>query len=435
MKNDDFYTDLKSKNEILCVAQDMGYNGEKTGSSWQGECPTHISTNGKCLVIWPSTQSFKCFHCGEKGDVINLVMLFKKLDHRDAVNYLADRVGMPQLGYKNLTPEEKSRREAEYQEKALIENILTEATAWYHSQLDKYPEIKKHLINHYEFSEDIIEELQIGFAPPPTTNNSVSQLATHLSKFSEFQGKLALSGLFSFGSPDGPFFDFFKGRIVFPYWKNGKVVYMTARATNLTPVDPYECYTDKARNVKDKGNPEYIKYKKLRTHDPNDPKRKHISKFIQNDSFMGEDNIRGAGEIIITEGAPDWVSAVDKGFAAISPVTTNFRDEDLEKLELLTRQAKSIYIINDNEENQAGLNGALKTGKYLTKNGRNVFLVELPRPDGVNKIDLNEYFRDYTADNLRDLMKKAKSVLEIMIYKLPNDFLKPTFTTPKNGSM
>ena len=49
------------------------------------------------------------------------------------------------------------------------------------------------------------------------------------------------------------------------------------------------------------------------------------------------------------------------------------------------------------------------------RRGGNVFLVELPRPDGVEKIDLNEYLKDHTADDLRKLMSEAKSVVDILI--------------------
>lgn len=126
-------------------------------------------------------------------------------------------------------------------------------------------------------------------------------------------------------------------------------------------------------------------------------KRNIFLNFIQNDVFMGEDTVRCADVIIIAEGAPDWVSAVDKGFhAIISPVTTNFREKDFEKLEKLTRGTKTVYIINDNEDNQAILKGALRTGKYLTGKGRNVFLVELTRPAG-GQSRLNEYFIDHTT--------------------------------------
>ena len=201
---------------------------------------------------------------------------------------------------------------------------------------------------------------------------------------------------------------------------------MIARATDLTPVNEYGCYADKDGKVKldDQGKPQYIKYKKLLTHDPNKLMRAAISKFIQNETFMGEDTIRGEKEIIITEGAPDWVSAVDKGFATISPVTTRFREEDQKKLAELTSGAESIYIINDNEENQAGLVGALRTAKYLTQKGKNVFLVELPRPAGATKIDLNEYLVKHTAQDLRQLMNSSPSHLEILINKLPGDFIK-----------
>ena len=94
--------------------------------------------------------------------------------------------------------------------------------------------------------------------------------------------------MFTFASPKGAYWDYFKGRIVFPYWKNGKVVNMIARATPITPVDQYECYS-KDENVKidDDGQPKYIKYKKLRRHDSDDEKRKHISKFVGEETFMG----------------------------------------------------------------------------------------------------------------------------------------------------
>lgn len=178
--------------------------------------------------------------------------------------------------------------------------------------------------------------------------------------------------------------------------------------------------------------PSYIKFKKLRSHDPSDDKKKHISKFIQNDTFLGEDKIGGASEVIITEGIPDWVSAIDHGFAAISPGTTNFREKDLDKLVQLTKNAARVFIINDNEENGAGLKGAMKTGKYLAAHGRQVFIVVLPRPKNVEKIDLNEYLRDHTVDDLRRLMNEAESVMDILIKKLPNDFVKASDKL-KNG--
>lgn len=422
----DYYSELKLKNDILGVGFFLGYDGKKSGSSYQGDCPRHGSTGEKCLVIWPRTQQFKCFHCGETGDVINLAMLFKGCDHKTARDYLADQAGIPHLSDKNLSPEELEKRETEIKEKCLIEDMLTEAAQWYHGQLNNYPDIMSHLLKHYGFGAEIIGEQRIGFSPPPRESKDFSELADHLSSISNFKGKLALPGLFMFGTPSGPYYDYFRGRIIFPYWSSGKVVYMAGRATSFTPIDQFECYTDTNGEIKKdyQGNPVFIKYKKLRIHAPDDEKKKFISKFIQNDVFLGEDTVYGEKEIIITEGLPDWISAIDKGFAAISPVTTNFREKDLEKLGRLTQNSDAVYIINDNEENQAGLKGAINTARYLTQEGRNVFLVELPKPQNKKKIDLNEYLVDHTAQDLREWMASSRSFLEILIDGLPRDFVK-----------
>lgn len=423
-----YYSELKSKNDIINIAKALGYSGTRSGNSWQGDCPRHGSSGGKCLVIWPGIQGFRCFNCRKSGDVINLVELYKRCDHATAFNFLADRCGMPHLsGGSQLSPEEQAQREADAKEEAIVYDILTVAAEWYHRQLKNFPDIVDHLHQHYGFSPEIVDELKIGFAPPGTSDPEISSdLAEHLCAIPAFKDHLVKSGLFTFSAPDGPLWDYFKGRIVFPFWKNGKVVNMIARATHITAVDQYECYADKDGNVQteDNGQPKYVKFKKLRRHDPNDEKKKHISKFIGMETFMGSDAIRGAKEIIITEGAPDWVSAVDSGFPALSPVTTNFRGKDLEKLANETAGADTVYVINDNEENQSGEKGAINTGKYLTGQGRKVFLVELPRPEGESKIDLNEYLRDHTADQLRALMTSAKSVLDILIDGLPADFVK-----------
>jgi len=239
----DFYEELKSKNDIMDVANALGFNGRRTSGYIQGDCPKHGSAGRRCLTIWPGIQGWKCFHCGEKGDVIDLVMHFKNCDHRTAVQFLADRAGIPYGGRKDLTPEEIAQAEKDMKEKVLVENILTEAAEWYHAQLNVYPEIVEHLQDkNYGFSSEIIGEQKIGFAPLSKKMDHTSELADHLNSFPDFRGKLHLTGLFSFKYPAGPYYDYFRNRIVFPYWKGGKAVYMLARATRLTPQDEFECY-------------------------------------------------------------------------------------------------------------------------------------------------------------------------------------------------
>ena len=144
-----YYDELKQLNDILLVANLLGFRGAKTGSAYQGDCPQHASSSGRCLVIWPGIQGYKCFHCGEAGDVIDLVMLYKRCDHRAAVQYLADRVGMPHpSGGKDQSPEERAQREADAKEESLVYGMLTEAAEWYHRQLLNFPDIADHLRDH-----------------------------------------------------------------------------------------------------------------------------------------------------------------------------------------------------------------------------------------------------------------------------------------------
>ena len=239
------FTELKSKVNIYSVASEMGFGGTRHGSCWQGECPKHGSNSGNCFTIWSGTQSFKCFHCGESGDVINLVMLYRGFEFTNAVNYIAEKAGMPSLEFSHMSEKERKEKENELSEKRLVEDMLTAAAGWYHKQLNNYPEIYQYLRDHYGFSDEIIRELQIGFAPVPQHTDNYSKLTEYLNLIDAFKGKLALSGLLSFCDPSGPFYDFFKGRIIFPYWKYGKVVYMAARATDHTQVNEYECYTRK----------------------------------------------------------------------------------------------------------------------------------------------------------------------------------------------
>ena len=77
---------------------------------------------------------------------------------------------------------------------------------------------------------------------------------------------------------------FFRGRIVFPYWKQGRAVYMIGRKTPWTPDSKYETG----------------KYKKLPTHSK---KRPYVSTAIRNGVFYNEDCLAGErSEVVITEG-------------------------------------------------------------------------------------------------------------------------------------
>lgn len=179
-------------------------------------------------------------------------------------------------------------------------------------------------------------------------------------------------------------------------------MYLIARKTERTPDKPWE----------------EAKYRKLPTRSEKHP---GISETVTNEYFFYEDAARGAEDLLITEAVTDCIAANQAGFACISPGTTQFRSEDTPKLLRLCRPARRTCICNDAEESESGLMGALQTARTLDAEGMDVRLVELPRPEGVDKTDLCQFLRDNGADALRALLGEAKPLVEFLAARLPSD--------------
>ena len=65
------------------------YDGyiKKSGKNYSCLCPFHQEKNPS-FYIFPETNTFYCFGCGEKGDVIDLVKKMKKVNFKRAVEFL-----------------------------------------------------------------------------------------------------------------------------------------------------------------------------------------------------------------------------------------------------------------------------------------------------------------------------------------------------------
>ena len=63
--------------------------------------------------------------------------------------------------------------------------------------------------------------------------------------------------------------------------------------------------------------------------------------------------------VIITEGVTDCISLMEHGFPVVSPVTVRIREADWERLLPKLAGVKTVFICQDNEISEAGMNGAL----------------------------------------------------------------------------
>ena len=335
-----------------------------------------------------------------------------------------------------------------------VGEALKELAAFYHRRLKEAPKVLEWLHAHYGISDDTIDSLQIGFAANGPCKDEGKEYKGVLSALTKRKDpfklrELAATGAFNPTSQDS-LYPFFDRRIIFPYWSRGRVVFMIGRQTPWTPDNDFE-----------RGR----KYKKLRVH-KDDRKNDYIAPSINNSHLYNEDCLLTRPErVIITEGVTDCIALMERGFPVVSPVTVRIRESDWGRLLPKLGGVKTVYICQDNEVSQVGLNGALKTASVLTGHKIETKLVVLPLdetqqqarrelrerfdldaavgagdlPERLNgrgsqdmeeaerllaaaKIDVNDYFASgHTAKEFEALLGEATTPLEFGIDRLPTD--------------
>ena len=88
----DFVDDLLAKTDIVDVI-DQYVPLKKGGANYMACCPFH-KEKSPSFSVSPSKQFYHCFGCGAHGSAIGFVMEHQGLGFVEAVQLLADRVGM-----------------------------------------------------------------------------------------------------------------------------------------------------------------------------------------------------------------------------------------------------------------------------------------------------------------------------------------------------
>lgn len=136
---------------------------------------------------------------------------------------------------------------------------------------------------------------------------------------------------------------------------------------------------------------------------------------VISEPIFGMETASGDMPLLITEGVTDALVAHQNGIPCIAPATTNFKQHHYDTITNL--DTKKVFIVNDNEVNNAGINGALRTGRVLEEAGKTVYVGELPRPDDVRKIDVAEYLKSHTrSDMISDVLNQAVTPQQHPLY-------------------
>jgi DNA primase len=193
----------------------------KAGANLMGLCPFHQEKTPS-FAVHPSKQIFHCFGCGVGGDVFKFVMLIDNLTFPEALERVAERVGV------RLRQPAAGGDDSKAQERSALYKIHEAAAKFYASQLTGTAEgraARAYLVDR-GLKDEVIGRFRLGYA-----SRSGKALERHLAASGFAAGLLEKSGLVLREAEGGRPFDRFRGRIIFPIAnESGKVIAFGGRA-------------------------------------------------------------------------------------------------------------------------------------------------------------------------------------------------------------
>jgi len=312
--------EIKSKNDIVDVIGSYISLNDKN----KALCPFH-DDHSPSFSVQKDKQIYKCFSCGESGNVITFVQKYNGITFTEALKMLADRAGIPlnvSTTRKINTKYEKLYEINDTVNKYFKANLLSNEGI----KAIKYLEDRK-------ISKDIINEFNIGLS----TSNKLSNILSKKYSYEELV-KLDICK-----DINGRYYDTFQDRIIFPIIdENNNVIAFSGRK-----------YTNEDLN-----NNTLPKYSNT----------KETDIFKKSEVFYNINNaineIKKKREIVITEGFMDTIRMSSIGYKNVVAIMgTAFTEKHLEKI----KKWKCKVILNLDQDD-AGVKGTIEAGETLLKN-------------------------------------------------------------------
>jgi len=178
---------------------------KRSGSSHKGLCPFHEEKTPS-FHVFQDSQRFKCFGCGEGGDVFEFLMKHVNLGFRDAVEELAREVNV-EIPVDDGGPEEEENT----RRRGAALRALEFAEAFYRAVLTRpVGEAARDYLVRRGFHPETLEAFGIGFAPDDYHAFGSYALSKGHSEQALFDAGLVRR------KETGNAYDMFRGRIMFP---------------------------------------------------------------------------------------------------------------------------------------------------------------------------------------------------------------------------
>lgn len=326
---------VRTGNDIVSVVGEY-VKLQRSGKNHFGLCPFHKEKTASFSVS-VSSQRFKCYGCGEAGDVFDFVSGIQGVPFLDALRKLGQRAGISVLV--------SAEQEQVAREKERAFGIMRKAGAYFYRHLfsRRGKQALKYLLDR-GFEEDFLREY--GFGAAPACDYKAELIQTTGATEQEL---LDLGLLHAYDSGVNVYF---RNMVLIPFFKNGRLVmYQGRRLTN---------------------EEEYGKYKK--------PTVEVLSRLRAGQLLWNHDAARGRKEVHLFEGILDAATAVQVGLVnSIALPGTQFTTSQLDSL----RRADKVYVWMD-----ADRAGQEALDKLIERFGKRMRIVSLDR----GKKDVNEWW-------------------------------------------
>ena len=324
--------DIKARLDIVDIVSET-VNLRHSGKNYTGFCPFHTNTKTPAFVVFPDSQSWRCFgQCNEGGDLFSFVMKREGWDFQETLRNLADRAGVTLHEY---TPAEQEKVE----ENERLREVLSMAVTFFQHQLRNTPAGKEALdyLHKRKLTDETINEFALGYAP-----DSWDALTNYMASREVTEQELLEAGLAS-ERDSGGIYDKFRHRLVIPIRDaRGQMAGFGGRVLRAEDV------------------PKYLNSPKTAVFD-----KGHLLYGLD----MAKREIRSKDQVVIVEGYLDVIGPYQAGFKnCVSPMGTALTED---QFRLIKRYSRKIVLALDPDAagEKATLRGLQTARKTMDREG------------------------------------------------------------------
>lgn len=378
---------IKSETDIVSLISEF-VELKKSGSNFIGKCPFH-NDKSPSFIVSPEKRIFRCFGCGESGDVISFLMKKQNMTFIETLEYLGEKIGVSINKNENYVQELKRNK--------LLYKINYDAMQFYYRNIliDKKP---KEYIKSRQIGIELVNKFRIGYAGPMWDD-----LYKYLTDKGYNKEDMLDLGLI-LKNRSGGYYDRFRNRLMFPIFniKNNiigfggrtvvgdKIKYMNS---------PDSCIFHKGENL-----------------------------YGLNELCKG----KNSDKCILVEGYMDVIALFKNGFDfAVASLGTAFTKQ---QAKLIAKKCRKIFICYDGDD--AGIKAASKAidifgeieiypkvvrlpdgldpDEYIKLNGRDMFSELLENAVSTNTYKLSLIHAKYNLNNEEERLKYITEVSEFI---------------------